>query len=83
MRAGYGFGVLPEFMIWRDMKTGRLVEILPDWSPTVALNLITPPNTLRPARVRVLIEFLSKRFAKAPWATEAPVETPVDPLVPA
>ena len=30
-------------------------------------------TALRPARVRVLIEFLSKRFAKAPWATEAPV----------
>jgi DNA-binding transcriptional LysR family regulator len=74
LRAGYGFASLPEFMIWRDMKAGRLVEMLPGWSTTVALNLITPPNTLRPARVRVLIEFLSKRFAKAPWATDAPVE---------
>jgi hypothetical protein len=31
---------------------------------------------LRPARVKVLIEFLSKRFARAPWVTE----TPVDPV---
>jgi DNA-binding transcriptional LysR family regulator len=70
MRAGHGIAMLPEFMIWRELKAGRLVELLPGWSPTVALNLITPPNALRPARVRVLIEFLSKRFAKAPWAVD-------------
>jgi DNA-binding transcriptional LysR family regulator len=81
LRAGYGFAMLPEFMIWRDMKAGRLIEILPGWSRTVALNLITPPNTLRPARVRVLIEFLSKRFARAPWAIEAPTEAPVETAV--
>lgn len=79
LRAGHGIAMFPEFMIWRDLKAGRLVEILPGWSPTVAVNLVTPPNALRPARVRVLIDFLSKRFAKAPWA----VETPVDPIDPA
>ncbi|WP_404712034.1 LysR family transcriptional regulator [Sphingomonas sp. MMS24-J13] len=79
LRAGHGFAVLPEFMIWRDLQAGRLIEILPDWANTVALNLITPPNTLRPARVKVLIDFLSKRFARAPWVTE----TPVDPVEPA
>lgn len=76
LRAGHGFAMLPEFMIWRDLQVGRLIEILPDWANTVALNLITPPNMLRPARVKVLIDFLSKRFAKAPWVTE----TPVDPV---
>lgn len=76
LRAGHGFAMLPEFMIWRDLQAGRLIEILPDWANTVALNLITPPNMLRPARVKVLIDFLSKRFAKAPWVTE----TAVDPI---
>jgi len=76
LRAGFGIASLPEFMTWRDLKAGTLVEILPGWATTVALNLITPPNALRPARVRVLIEFLSKRFAKAPWATAM---TAVDP----
>ena len=67
--AGQGLAMLPDFIVWRALADGRLEEILPDWSATpIALNLLTPPNALRPARVRVLIDFLAKRFAKAPWA---------------
>lgn len=75
LRAGHGYAMLPEFLVWRDLKSGRLAELLPEWATVVALNIITPPNVLRPARVKVLIDFLSKRFAKAPWA--------VDPSAPA
>lgn len=61
--SGLGVARLPDFIIDRELADGRLVEILTDWSPpNVALHLLTPPSTLRPARVELVIEFLSQRF---------------------
>lgn len=61
--AGLGIARLPDFIIDRELADGRLVEILGDWSPmNIALHLLTPPSTLRPARVELVIEFLSQRF---------------------
>jgi DNA-binding transcriptional LysR family regulator len=63
--AGLGIARLPDFIIERELADGRLVEILGDWSPmNIALHLMTPPSALRPARVELVIEFLSQRFRK-------------------
>lgn len=60
LRAGLGIGVLPEFIIGRDIAEGTVEPILSDWHSTpVALHLMTPPGTLRPARVEALIDFLT------------------------
>ena len=70
--AGQGIAMLPDFIVWRALKEKKVEQILPEWSvQPIALNLLTPPNALRPARVRVLIEFLAKRFAKAPWTLDS------------
>lgn len=63
LKAGLGVALLPDFIVDRELADGSLVEILAGWSPmNVALHLMTPPSTLRPARVEVVIDFLSERF---------------------
>ena len=67
--AGLGVTLLPEFFIWKELEEGALVELLPDWSaPPAPIHMVTPPAQARPARVRVLLEFLRDHFAAQPWA---------------
>ena len=66
---GLGLAIQPEFMVWDDLAAGRLEAVMRDWSlPEIALNLVTPPGGLRPARVAAVIEFLARRLSGATWA---------------
>ena len=67
--AGSGIAQLPDFLAWRCLADGRLEEVLPDWrgGPISALHVVTPPTTMRPARVKALIDFLAAAFLKPPW----------------
>ena len=71
LHAGIGIAVQPEFVVWRDLREGRLEAVMMDWSaPPIALNVVTPPGGPRASRVAVLIDFLVRRFSAqtAPWA---------------
>jgi DNA-binding transcriptional LysR family regulator len=71
--AGAGIAMQPEFLVWRHLRDGRLIELLAGWSaPHLALHVVTPPGAVRPARVSVLVEFLTKRLRNAPWAFGTP-----------
>lgn len=65
LRAGLGIAVLPDFIIAGDIAAGTVEAILTDWhSPPIALHLMTPPGTLRPARVEALISFLTEEIRR-------------------
>lgn len=64
--AGLGVARLPDFLVDADIAAGKLEAVLPDWnSGGVALHLLTPPGTLRPARVEALIDYLAERFRRS------------------
>ena len=65
---GVGIGLMAEYFVWHHLRAGRLIELLPEWSaPPGPLYLITPPGRARPARVRVLLEFLRQRMTAQDW----------------
>ena len=65
LRSGHGIAVVPDFIIDADLTSGAVVPILEGWQPQpVALHLVTPPGTIRPARVTALIEYLMERFGQ-------------------
>src|SRR4051812_42150053 len=69
LRAGLGVAVQPEFLVADDITAGRLEAVMLDWAmPDIALNIVSPPGSHRPARVAAVIEFLTRRLSGATWA---------------
>ena len=66
--AGEGLAVLPEFLVWRELRSDALEIVMPDWAPApLALHLLLPPSPLRPLRVQAVVDHLSKALAEPPW----------------
>ena len=64
--AGLGIADLPEFIVGDSIAAGDVEVILKGWKQAEgAVHLVTPPGGPRPARVEVLADFLTKKFAKA------------------
>ena len=73
LRRGLGIAILPEFIVGADIAAGRLETLLPEWVPNgSALHLMTPPGTLRPARVEALIAYLTQHL-KSLCALHTPI----------
>ncbi|MTI16380.1 LysR family transcriptional regulator [Rhodobacteraceae bacterium RKSG542] len=61
-----GFGVARLGNIYTDalIASGKLVEVLPDWQEETQIWLVSPPSRHQLKRVRVLGDWLGKRFAE-------------------
>jgi DNA-binding transcriptional LysR family regulator len=63
--AGLGIADLPDFIVGDAIASGEVEVILKGWKqPEGAVHLVMPPGGPRPARVQVLADFLTARFAK-------------------
>ncbi len=67
---GHGISMHPYYMVSDELRTKRLVVVLPDYEPlALEIYVVYPTREHLPARTRRLLEFL-KRGAKTPpdWA---------------
>lgn len=72
-RAGLGVAVLPDWLIDEDLKSRRLVRILPQWKTNdVPLHVVYAGQRLLPARVSAFIDFavayMTKELAPYTWS---------------
>lgn len=70
--AGMGLVLLPLWLVGREIKQGRLREVLADYRPDPAdtpLYAVYPHQKHLPAKVRVFVDFLAQRFGReTDWA---------------
>ncbi|GLQ99353.1 LysR family transcriptional regulator [Dyella mobilis] len=67
--SGHGLALQPEFLVWDALCSGELEEILPQWHiTTINLNLVTPLGRTKPARVTMLMDYLTEKLSAAPWS---------------
>jgi len=66
--AGHGIVVLPTFIAWKSLASGRLVPLLEAWPPA-QLNAwaVYPQTRYLSQRARAFIDFLAKRFGDTPY----------------
>ncbi len=63
LTAGLAMAAQPELLVRRELASGALEAVLTDWTVTaIPIHALTPPAKTRPARVRVLIDFLRQRL---------------------
>lgn len=63
--AGLGLIQVPRYRVADDLRTGRLVEVLPDFPPDpMPVSVLYPQNRQLSTRVRVFVDWLADLFAK-------------------
>ena len=68
--AGVGLARQPDFIAWKDMRSGRLDTALEEWAGTeMWLHLLTPPGRGAPKKLRAFSDFMHDHFGggRAPW----------------
>ncbi len=63
-----GIALIPVFVCRNLLEQGQLQQVLPQWNgPEALFYLVYPEKELMPMRVRILLEFLSKKAASEQW----------------
>ncbi|HTL34673.1 MAG TPA: LysR family transcriptional regulator [Kofleriaceae bacterium] len=68
-RAHGGIALISEFMITDELKSGRLIHVLPEWRtrPT-EVHAVYPARQNVPPRLTLFLEHLAKSLNPPPWA---------------
>jgi DNA-binding transcriptional LysR family regulator len=65
---GLGVGVLPDYVARRALKDGTLRQLMGQYTvqgtPGTTLYALTAPTRYMPAKVKVLLDFMTKKFGK-------------------
>jgi DNA-binding transcriptional LysR family regulator len=71
---GAGIVLEPDFIVGDDVRAGRLVTVLPDFTPPSSpVHALYPSRRHLSAKVRAFVDFLVARFEhEAPWHLDAP-----------
>ena len=57
--AGAGLSIFPDYAVAADLKSGRLIPVLPQWSlPAGGIHAVFPSARFRPAKVRAFVDLL-------------------------
>ncbi|QID17981.1 LysR family transcriptional regulator [Nitrogeniibacter mangrovi] len=73
--AGQGIALQPDFLIWEDLASGRLVPVLGDYEGReIGIYVVYPSRKHLSVKVRALVDFLADRFAEPPWRRSAGAE---------
>lgn len=61
---GYGYSLLPDFMVAQDLEQGRLIRLLPDYAPIERpIYTLYAERRYTPQKIRVFVDFLIECFA--------------------
>lgn len=73
--AGAGINLEPDFIVAADVRAGRLVPLLRDYTPAaININAAYPSRRHLSAKVRTFIDFLALRFERdPPWRLSSEV----------
>jgi DNA-binding transcriptional LysR family regulator len=67
VRRGIGFGLMPTWYIADDLKSGRLVDLLPGWTAKpIGLYCAYSASRYRPARVNLFIDHMRESIGRQP-----------------